>query len=86
MTAITEYVSTSIALVTFSSAVVNYVIIRPLRDSITALQQTIEKLDARLTELDNKMDENKERLVLAEASTKQAHKRLDEVVRAKCEC
>ena len=79
-----ENVSVYIGLITFAAAVINLVIIRPLRDSIHALQKSIERLEKQLADLDNKMDENKERLVLVEASAKQAHKRIDESVR-RCE-
>ena len=49
-----------------------------------SLQKTIEKLEEKLVRLDNKIDENKERLIMVEAAAKQAHKRIDESVR-RCE-
>lgn len=68
-----------IGIIMFTAAIVNYVIVRPLKESINALRCSIESLDGKLSMLDNKIDEYKERLVLCESSTKQAHKRLDRI-------
>ena len=68
-----------IAIIMFVVGIVRCVIIAPLKDSITALQKAIEKLEKSLAILDEKMDSQRERIALVEASTRSAHKRIDEM-------
>lgn len=77
MTITLENITVYIAILSFGCMLVNYLIISPLRVSIIALQTSIDRLDARLGILDEKMEQNKERLICVEASAKQAHKRID---------
>lgn len=77
MTVTLENITIYLAIITFTGGAVKFLIVNPLHTSITALQASIDRLESRLSVLDKKMDENKERLVLVEASAKQAHKRLD---------
>ena len=69
-----------IAIIMFVVGIVRCVIIAPLKDSITALQKAIEKLEKSLAILDEKMDSQRERIALVEASTRSAHKRIDDIV------
>lgn len=77
MTITLENVGVYIGIATFTAAVINYMIISPLKNSILALKTSIDKLDTKMTLFDEKQDALKERLVIVEASSKQAHKRID---------
>ena len=68
-----------IAIVTFIATVLNYTIIKPLKDSISALERTIAKMDStveRLVDNDVSLDR---RLTIVEQSAKSAHHRIDEI-------
>ena len=77
MTITLENVGVYIGIATFTAAVINYMIISPLKNSILALKASIDKLDTKMILFDEKQDALKERLVIVEASSKQAHKRID---------
>ena len=62
-----------IAIIMFVVGIVRCVIIAPLKDSITALQKAIEKLEKSLFILDEKIDGQRERIACVEASAKSAH-------------
>ena len=48
------------------------------REAVTeALQAAIDRLDNRLSVLDSKIDDDRERIAIVEQSAKQAHKRID---------
>ena len=74
-----ENVTVYIAIVTFTGGILRCVIISPLKDSIAGLQKALEKLEKSLAILDEKMDSQRERIALLEASTRSAHKRIDEI-------
>lgn len=74
-----ENVTVYIAIVTFTGWILRYVVISPLKDSIAGLQKALEKLEKSLAILDEKMDSQRERIALVEASTRSAHKRIDEM-------
>ena len=66
-----------IAIIMFVVGIVRCVIIAPLKDSITALQKAIEKLEKSLFILDEKIDGQRERIALVESSASSAHRRID---------
>ena len=68
-----------IAIIMFVVGIVRCVIIAPLKDSITALQRAIEKLEKSLFVLDEKIDGQRERIARVEASANSAHKRIDDI-------
>ena len=68
-----------IAIITFAVAIIKVVIISPLKDSITALQMAIEKLEKSLFILDEKIGGQRERIACVEASAKSAHMRIDDI-------
>ena len=68
-----------IAIIMFVVGIVRCVIIAPLKDSITALQKAIEKLERSLFVLDEKIDGQRERIARVEASAKSAHMRIDDI-------
>ena len=72
-----ENVTVYIAIIMFVVGIVRSVIIAPLKDSITALQKAIEKLEKSLFVLDEKIDSQRERIALVESSTSSAHRRID---------
>lgn len=77
MTISMENISVYIGIIMFACYAVNYIVIKPLRTSIQALQAAIDRLDNRLSVLDSKIDDDRERIAIVEQSTKQAHKRID---------
>ncbi|MEG1544868.1 MAG: hypothetical protein RR382_10155 [Tannerellaceae bacterium] len=68
-----------LGIISFASGMINYIIIKPLSKSISALQAAIDRLDNRLSILDNKIDADRERIAVVEQSAKQAHKRIDRI-------
>ena len=74
-----ENITVYLGIITFSVGAVNYLIVQPLRNSILALQSSIDRLDARLSVLDQKIDDDRERLAIVEQSTKSAHNRIDRI-------
>ena len=68
-----------IAIITFAVWIAKCLIVSPLKESISGLQRAIEKLEKSLAILDEKMDSQRERIALVEASTRSAHKRIDEM-------
>ena len=70
-------VATYIGIMVFTASVIKCLIISPLQLSIKELKLSIEKLDNKLSMMNEKYDTYKERLVQVEASSKQAHKRID---------
>lgn len=77
MTISIENISVYIGIIMFACYAVNYIVIKPLRTSIQALQAAIDRLDNRLSVLDSKIDDDRERIAIVEQSAKQAHKRID---------
>ena len=74
-----ENVTVYIAIIAFTGGILRYVVISPLKDSIAGLQKALEKLEKSLAVLDEKMGSQRERIALVEASTRSAHKRIDEM-------
>ena len=77
MTISIENISVYIGIIMFACYAINYIVINPLRTSIQALQSAIDRLDNRLSVLDSKIDDDRERIAIVEQSAKQAHKRID---------
>ena len=77
MTISIENISVYIGIIMFACYAINYIVIKPLRTSIQALQSAIDRLDNRLSVLDSKIDDDRERIAIVEQSAKQAHKRID---------
>lgn len=77
MTISIENISVYIGIIMFACYAVNYIVIKPLRTSIQALQTAIDRLDNRLSVLDSKIDDDRERIATVEQSAKQAHRRID---------
>ena len=77
MTISIENISVYIGIIMFACYAINYIIIKPLSKSISALQAAIDRLDNRLSILDSKIDADRERIAVVEQSAKQAHKRID---------
>ncbi|MEG1774006.1 MAG: hypothetical protein RR320_04040 [Oscillospiraceae bacterium] len=79
MTISIENIMIYLGIISFASGMINYIIIKPLSKSISALQAAIDRLDNRLSILDNKIDADRERIAVVEQSAKQAHKRIDRI-------
>lgn len=77
MTISIENISVYIGIIMFACYAINYIVIKPLRTSIQALQTAIDRLDNRLSVLDSKIDDDRERIATVEQSAKQAHRRID---------
>ena len=74
-----ENATVYITIIMFVVGIVRCVLVAPIKDSIAGLQKCIEKLEKSLAILDEKMDSQRERIALVEASTRSAHKRIDEM-------
>ena len=68
-----------ITIISFGAAVVNYVVIRPLQNSIGTLKEALNKLDSLLNEVQKKEIVLEERVAHVEESAKSAHKRIDSI-------
>ena len=77
MTISIENISVYIGIIMFACYAINYIVIKPLRTSIQALQAAIDRLDNRLSVLDSKIEDDRERIAVVEQSARQAHKRID---------
>ena len=77
MTISIENISVYIGIIMFACYAINYIVIKPLRTSIQALQAAIDRLDNRLSVLDSKVEDDRERIAVVEQSARQAHKRID---------
>lgn len=74
-----QNITVYIAVIAFCGGIMRYMVISPLQGSIARLEAVIEKLSRQLDEQDVRIDDLKERLIAVEESTKQAHKRIDEL-------
>jgi len=72
-------VTVYITMVTFAVWVAKCLIVSPLEASNRELRRAIEKLEQSLSMLDDKIDVQRERLSLVEASAHSAHKRIDRI-------
>lgn len=79
MTISIENIMVYLGIISFAAGMINYIIIKPLSKSISALQAAIDRLDNRLSILDSKIDADRERIAVVEQSAKQAHKRIDRI-------
>lgn len=70
-------------IISFAAAVVQYVVIRPLQLSISALGEAVGKLRQLLQDINCRLNTETRnldtRLVCVEESTKSAHKRIDSI-------
>lgn len=58
---------------------VNFSVIKPLNSAIQNLSKAIEHMQKQLQDVDNKRQEQAERLAIVESSVKSAHHRLDTI-------
>ena len=79
MTITLENISVYIGMISFAALAVNFIVISPLRAALLGLQASIDRLDSRLSILDTKIDDDRERIAVVEQSAKQAHKRIDRI-------
>lgn len=77
---LTDIVSYTV-IISFSAAVIQYIIISPLQHSIASLGEAVTKLEQLLNDINNRVNcETRNldtRIVHVEESTKSAHKRID---------
>lgn len=71
-----ENAATYIGIITFACLIVKYVVIAPLQSAIQQLQQTVK-------DLNDNINDQRERLAKVESSASSAHHRLDEHIRKK---
>ena len=72
-----EMVVQIIAIISFGAAIINYAVIKPLRDSVDILSKSLNKLDSLLSEVKEKEVMLEQRVTFNEQSIKTAHKRID---------
>lgn len=66
-----------ITIISFAAGVMNYVIVRPLKDAVTVLSKSLDKLEQTLTDVKEKEITLEQRVEFNEKSIKSAHKRID---------
>lgn len=68
-----------IAVISFAGGVLNYVIVKPLRDAVNTLSKALDKLEQTLTDVKEKEITLEQRVTHTEDSVKVAHKRIDKL-------
>ena len=66
-----------IAVISFAGGVLNYVIVKPLKDAVNTLSKALDKLEQTLTDVKEKEITLEQRVSHTEDSVKTAHKRID---------
>lgn len=66
-----------ITIISFAGAVMNYVIVKPLKDAVNTLSKALDKLEQTLTDVKEKEITLEQRVSHTEDSVKTAHKRID---------
>lgn len=66
-----------ITIISFAGGILNYVIVRPLKDAINVLSKSLDKLEQTLTDVKEKEITLEQRVSNNEQSIKTAHKRID---------
>ena len=79
-----ENVTVYIGIITFAIALLKALIINPLKESISRLEISIEKLSSQLARQDERVDRHQERIAMVERDVKSAHKRLDHLESGGC--
>ena len=67
------------ALLLALGALFNFSVIKPLNSAIQNLSKAIEHMQKQLQDVDNKRQEQAERLAIVESSVKSAHHRMDTI-------
>lgn len=68
-----------IAVISFAGGVLNYVIVKPLKDAVNTLSKALDKLEQTLTDVKEKEITLEQRVTHTEDSVKVAHKRIDKL-------
>ena len=66
-----------ITIISFAAGIMNYVIVRPLKDAVGVLSKSLDKLEQTLTDVKEKEITLEQRVSFNENSIKSAHKRID---------
>ena len=66
-----------ITIISFAGGILNYVIVKPLRDAINVLSKSLDRLEQTLTDVKEKEITLEQRVSNNEQSIKTAHKRID---------
>ena len=66
-----------ITIMSFAAGIMNYVIVRPLKDAVGVLSKSLDKLEQTLTDVKEKEITLEQRVEFNEKSIKSAHKRID---------
>lgn len=68
-----------VTIISFAGGVLNFVIVKPLREAVNTLSKSLDKLEQILTEVREREITLEQRVTHNEESTKTAHKRIDEL-------
>lgn len=66
-----------ITIIGFAGGVVNYVVVRPLKDAVNTLSKSLDRLEQVLSEVKEREITLEQRVAHNEESVKTAHKRID---------
>ena len=69
----------TITIMSFAGGVLNFAIIKPLKDAIKLLSNSIDKLEQNLTDMKVKEISLEQRVTHTEDSVKTAHRRIDDL-------
>ena len=68
-----------ITIIGFAGGVVNYVVVRPLKDAVNTLSRSLDKLEQVLSEVKEREITLEQRVTHTEESVKTAHKRIEKL-------
>ena len=66
-----------ITIISFAGAVMNFVVVKPLREAVNTLSKSLDKLEHMLSAVKDKEIALEQRVEHTEESVKTAHKRID---------
>lgn len=66
-----------IAIISFAGGVMNFVVVKPLREAVNTLSKSLDKLEQMLSNVKEKEIALEQRVEYTEQSVKTAHKRID---------
>ena len=67
----------TITIISFAGGILNYIVVKPLKDAVNLLSKSLDKLEQTLTDVKEKEITLEQRVEHTEESVKTAHKRID---------
>ena len=67
----------TITIISFAGGILNYIVVKPLKDAVNLLSKSLDKLEQTLTDVKEKEITLEQRVEHTEESVKTAHRRID---------